>query len=198
MIMICEMCGKNEATFHYSEIVNGKKTEHHLCGECAAKTDISYYSSLFEDGKIGQFLAGLLGHGFVQSSEKEDERMKVVCPNCGMSYGEFVKNSKFGCSECYNVFEPILDDSIKAIQGSVRHVGKKPVNTTDSKPSAKKGTGKKATTVNDKKAQLKKSIETYEMQIKAAIAEEDYMEAARLRDLIKDLKAGLKGEKGNE
>ena len=38
--MLCEICGENEATFHYSEVVNGNKTEHHLCSECAAKTDI--------------------------------------------------------------------------------------------------------------------------------------------------------------
>ena len=44
--MLCEICGENEATFHYSEVVNGNKTEHHLCSECAAKTDISYYTNL--------------------------------------------------------------------------------------------------------------------------------------------------------
>lgn len=41
--MLCEICGENEATFHYSEVVNGNKTEHHLCSECAAKTDIKAY-----------------------------------------------------------------------------------------------------------------------------------------------------------
>ena len=25
--MLCEICGENEATFHYSEVVNGNKTE---------------------------------------------------------------------------------------------------------------------------------------------------------------------------
>ena len=44
--MLCEICGENEATFHYSEVVNGNRTEHHLCSECAAKTDISYYTNL--------------------------------------------------------------------------------------------------------------------------------------------------------
>ena len=49
--MLCEICGENEATFHYSEVVNGNKTEHHLCSECAAKTDISYYTNLLDGDK---------------------------------------------------------------------------------------------------------------------------------------------------
>ena len=57
--MLCEICGENEATFHYSEVVNGNKTEHHLCSECAAKTDISYYTNLLDgDGRLGQLLSG--------------------------------------------------------------------------------------------------------------------------------------------
>ena len=46
--MLCEICGENEATFHFSEVVNGNKTEHHLCSECAAKTDISYNTNLLD------------------------------------------------------------------------------------------------------------------------------------------------------
>lgn len=197
MIMICEICGINEATFHYSEILNGRKAEHHLCSECAAKTDISYYTSLFDDGKLSQFIAGLLGHGFAHN-EKEDERQKVICPNCKMSYGEFVKNSKFGCSECYNVFEPLLDDSIKAIQGSTRHVGKKPVKEINPEPTPKKRTRKKAAEKADSVTAIKKEIENLSVKQKEAVAAEDFMEAARLRDLIKDLKAQLERKKGNE
>ena len=38
--MLCEICGENEATFHYSEVVNGNKTEHHLCSECAKELGV--------------------------------------------------------------------------------------------------------------------------------------------------------------
>ncbi len=33
--MKCEHCGKNEANFFYKSVVNGKKTEVHLCSDCA-------------------------------------------------------------------------------------------------------------------------------------------------------------------
>ena len=47
--MLCEKCQKNVATFHYTEVVNGVKNEHHLCSSCAANTDVSYYSSIFDN-----------------------------------------------------------------------------------------------------------------------------------------------------
>ena len=47
--MLCEKCNKNQATFHYAEVINGVRSEHHLCGECAANTDVSFYSSIFEN-----------------------------------------------------------------------------------------------------------------------------------------------------
>ena len=103
--MLCEICGENEATFHYSEVVNGNKTEHHLCSECAAKTDISYYTNLLDgDGRLGQLLSGLLG--MPVGGGQDDPKTHVVCPGCHLSYGEFIKNSAFGCAECYNVFGP--------------------------------------------------------------------------------------------
>ena len=33
--MLCEKCNKNQATFHYAEVINGVRSEHHLCSECA-------------------------------------------------------------------------------------------------------------------------------------------------------------------
>ena len=36
--MKCEKCG-NTATYHYVSRVNGKKTEMHLCSECASKLE---------------------------------------------------------------------------------------------------------------------------------------------------------------
>ena len=52
--MLCEKCEKNQATFHYTEVVNGVKNEHHLCSECAANTDMSYYSTIFDNDQFGK------------------------------------------------------------------------------------------------------------------------------------------------
>ena len=208
--MLCEICGKNEATFHYSEVVNGKKTEHHLCNECAANTDISYYSSLFDgDGRLGQLLSGLLGNAFVLGDAKEDPKQHIICPGCGMSYGEFIKNSIFGCNECYDVFGPLLDDSIKKIQGSVNHTGKKPKNSicfsedtkeqlTESIDKAYKdskilteGEVSDIQTETANKSGVKQEVDRLSKRLKVAVLEEDFEEAAKLRDKIKELKEML-------
>lgn len=213
--MLCEICGENEATFHYSEVVNGNKTEHHLCSECAAKTDISYYTNLLDsDGRLGQLLSGLLGMPI--AGEQDDPKTHVVCPGCHLSYGDFIKNSAFGCAECYNVFGPLLDDSIKKIQGSVNHQGKKPyrlmksmrsmnaqVNEDDSdadmnadgldiEENMPEKREKKPT-----RAALLHEIDVMDKRLKQAVLEEDYEEAARLRDHIKDLKSQIEGADDN-
>ncbi len=190
--MLCEICGKNEATFHYSEVVNGKKTEHHLCNECAANTDISYYSSLFDnEGGIGQLLSGLLGNAF-GIGEPQDPKKHIMCPRCGMSYGEFVKNSTFGCNECYDVFGPLLDDSIKKLQGSLLHAGKKPKLGSSVELFNEEAENKEedeAVAASDSQlTELRKEVEVLSRRLKLAVAEEDFEEAARLRDKIKEMK----------
>lgn len=205
--MLCEICGENEATFHYSEVVNGNKTEHHLCSECAAKTDISYYTNLLDgEGRLGQLLSGLLGMPI--GGEQDDPKTHVVCSGCHLSYGEFIKNSAFGCAECYNVFGPLLDESIKKIQGSVNHQGKKPYrlmksmrstnaeNMSENEASviAEAEDGIADSTKQENKptrASLEHEIDVADKRLKQAVLEEDFEEAARLRDYIKDLRGQI-------
>ena len=33
--MLCQVCNKNEATVHYTKIINGEIEELHICEECA-------------------------------------------------------------------------------------------------------------------------------------------------------------------
>ena len=187
--MLCEKCRKNVATFHYTEVVNGVKNEHHLCSNCAANTDVSYYSSIFDnDMHLTQLLSGILGgQGMFADSEKKDPASQIQCPKCGMSYGEFVNNSTFGCPDCYDVFGPLISDTIKKLQGSDHHVGKKPMlyGMTE-KPLEDAVESNSETNPQD----VKKEIDFLSKKLKEAVSEEDFTEAARLRDLI----AGLKGK----
>lgn len=188
--MLCEKCGKNPATFHYTEVVNGVKSEHHLCAECAANTDVSYYSNVFDsDMNITELLAGLLGGGrnaYADSSSRDPATM-VQCPRCGMTYGEFIKNSTFGCTECYDVFGPLITDTIRKIQGNDRHVGKKPVLYRSDEHGNVSRSGNEGesgdTTVNSKER-----AELLSKRLKEAVANEDFELAARLRDEIAAIK----------
>lgn len=52
--MRCEHCGRNEATFHYQSVVNGRRQETHLCPRCAAELG---YDTGFNDAFDSVFSA---------------------------------------------------------------------------------------------------------------------------------------------
>lgn len=195
--MLCEICGENEATFHYSEVVNGNKTEHHLCAECASRTDISYYSSFFDNDRVGQFLSGLLGNVPILGNA-DDNKLQIMCPTCKTSYGEFIKNSAFGCADCYGVFEPLLGDSIKKLQGSTMHQGKKPKRFTHEMNVDKKTVSEAQGEEKNGPENIQEMINTLSERLKISIEEEDFSQAAILRDRIRELKHSLESDKRGE
>ncbi|MGN0369947.1 MAG: UvrB/UvrC motif-containing protein [Butyrivibrio sp.] len=184
--MLCEKCRKNTATFHYTEVIGNNKSEHHLCGECAANSDLGSFSGVFDTGlNFAKLLSGILGgNGLFASDEQEDPARTVSCPTCKMTYGEFIKNSSFGCADCYDVFGPLITDTIKKIQGSDRHVGKKPMLY-----GMHEEHDTSINRVQDSK-DIDKEIDFLSKRLKEAVNEEDFTEAARLRDRINELKKG--------
>ena len=122
--MLCERCKIREATIQYIEVVNGVRQEHSLCGQCAKETGFGQVSALF-DGEFpfAKILSTLLGE---EEVEEDQNYAQIVCPVCGTSYQEFVENSRFGCPDCYEMFDLLMRDSIKHLQGSETHKGKRP------------------------------------------------------------------------
>lgn len=184
--MLCEHCKMREATVKYVEVIGGVRSEHNLCAQCASKLDIGQYSALF-DGEfpLGKLLSGLLG---VEDTEETEGRYAgVVCPTCGTTYEEFVKDSQFGCPDCYSVFDPLISENIKHLQGSERHVGKHP-----GKPAYESGLEKEADDGGKKEAECRISkeeqIRLLQARLKDAIRREEFEDAAALRDQIKRLK----------
>lgn len=173
--MLCEKCNNNEATIHYTEIINGVRNEHHLCGECAKDVDLGYYSGLF-DGEFpfANLIKGILSAGGsdARGLAAANPYAQVICSKCGMTYEEFTKEGKFGCGECYNVFGPLIVDNIKKIQGSANHMGKHPGNCDVTEGFVKQMTGEAR--IRELKEQLGYAIRT-----------EEYEEAARIRDEIR-------------
>lgn len=163
--MLCERCHKEPATVYLNKTVNGKKQEIHLCSKCAmevkglnSQNDISFES----------FLSSLLdiNKSIVNKYDKKDV---ISCSKCGMTYDEFKKKGKFGCSECYKTFANLLSPVIKRVHGSNVHVGKIP-----------KRTGGKII--------IRKQIQSLENQLKEAVVKEEYEDAAKFRDAIRALK----------
>ncbi|MDD5584520.1 MAG: UvrB/UvrC motif-containing protein [Candidatus Omnitrophica bacterium] len=157
--MLCDICHKNIATVHLTEIVNEKIAEMHICQPCAkTKTD-----EIKEQLNISDFLGGLTGIG--QTKEKQEE-ISLKCSSCGLTYGDFKKKGRFGCGQCYTSFKAVLLPLLKKIHGSTRHVGKTPLKRVIGKPAEK---------ISDLKTRLARAIQM-----------EEYEEAAQLRDEIKN------------
>lgn len=196
--MLCEHCKTREATIKYVEVINGVKSEHNLCTQCASRLDIGQYSALFEgEFPLGRLLSGLLG---MQDSDRSAGRYAdVVCPTCGTTYEEFVKDSRFGCPDCYSVFDPLIGENIKHLQGSERHVGKRPrTDGNGLSAGAQDGDGgtQKRTDSADGAAAgrfaaevpLRERMELLQARIRNAVQREEYEEAAVLRDELHKLK----------
>jgi len=160
--MLCEECGRKEAAFHYTEIINGFATELHLCEDCAQKKGINFPASF----SFADLLGGLLESESLPSLARESN-----CKNCGLSYSDFKKSSFLGCSQCYRYFHQSLEPLLKKIHGSSKHIGKSPKKKGKEKERGKEGY----------------DIELLQSQLKEAVAKEEFEEAAKLRDKIKEI-----------
>lgn len=199
--MLCERCKIREANIKYTEIIGGVKTEHNLCAHCAREMDFGQYAAIL-DGEfpLGKLLSGLLG--LEDDEEETDVRGRVVCPTCGTSFDDFVENSRFGCPDCYGVFDLFINDKMKQLQGSEYHKGKHPkFRSTFEKehPDAsrpKEGEEQADAAVPGSQDEGKppqsaaagRQIRELEAKLKEAVKQEEYELAAQCRDQIKELK----------
>ena len=156
--MLCDECRKNNATVHLAKIVNGKRSEAHLCEQCASK-----YTNLNTDFSIQNIMSGFLSD--VAGVEKSST---LVCGNCGMTYEEFKRSGKFGCSRCYGSFEKKVASFVRNIHSHDSHVGKIPVKA-------------------GKELKSKKELEDLKYKLREAIENEEYEKAAEYRDKIKEM-----------
>ena len=157
--MLCEKCGKNNATTHIRTVVNGVVHEMNLCSTCASQggyTNIGHNS-------LASMLASFLGENTGLIGQD-----KPKCPVCGAQFSEIAKNGKVGCAECYKTFNSQLMPYLKRVHGSVKHIGKIPNNAP--------------LTIVPKTDDL----ENLKLQLSKAISEERYEDAAVIRDKIKE------------
>jgi protein arginine kinase activator len=160
--MQCQICTKNEATIHLTEINEGVRTEMHICEHCAQEQGIAVKSHI----PVNELLSSLLA---VQPTDDElagPSDQPLACPNCGFTLDQFRKEGVLGCPHDYDVFEKSLLPLIeKAHDGKTSHRGKLPAKTPQ-----------------DTKRQIE--LLNLRQQLEVAVQNEDYERAAKLRDEI--------------
>ena len=159
--MLCDICGKNPATVHLTEIIDEQMNELHLCEECARQKSIQ----MEQQFGLSDLLAGLAEF---EKPAQEKEAVSLKCASCGLTYQDFKKIGRLGCGQCYSTFKKYLGPLLKKIHGSNLHSGKSPLKLAK--------VSKKNTDMQELRCKLQKAIEM-----------EVFEEAARLRDQIKQL-----------
>jgi protein arginine kinase activator len=163
--MLCQNCEKRVAKVYFTKVINNKKIEMYLCEQCArGKGQLSFTFSI-DPFNIGEFFSGLLGYQS-QTPFTAPIPQDLICERCGMSFNQFQKTGKLGCSNCYEKFKDRLSPLMNRIHGHVQHNGKVPEKLV-------------------KSIETSKEIEKMKEQLAKAIQNEEYEKAAELRDKIK-------------
>jgi len=164
--MLCQICGKSTATVHFTEVVNSKMTEIHVCQRCADEKGLKH-SMPSKKFDIAEKVAELVDEA---TNTEEDRIGHVQCPSCGMAYSVFKESGRLGCAECYDAFQFQLRPLLRRIHGDTRHRGKVPAGD---------GEG----------VSLSRQIQRLHDELQRAVEKEDFERAANIRDEIKRLES---------
>jgi len=174
--MLCQECGKRPATLHFTKIVNGEKTEFHFCEACAREKGEGIPGT--PNGfSIHSLLSGLMDFeppGGVKPGGVGQRMQAPRCEACGLTYAQFSKIGRFGCSSCYRFFGDRLDPVFKRVHGNTVHVGKIPKRTGG-------------------QIRSKREIEELKRKLQELVAQEEFEKAAATRDRIRELERKLSG-----
>lgn len=161
--MKCHRCPK-VATLHITEIVKGEARELHLCEECAQQ----YLGGNGGGENSGESTGGLIKAPAGLGEAELEELEKLVCPTCKLTFREFRTSGRLGCPHCYIAFREELLPLLENIHGETTHCGKFPKRAPDD-------------------SQKRYRLVKLRNDLRLAVAEESYEEAARLRDQIQEL-----------
>ena len=162
--MVCQFCKLKEASVHVTEIADNKVKKVDVCAACAKEKN-------YNDPAAFAIADHLLGLGAAQKMEEASEAVGALsCDQCGYTQADFKKSGRLGCAHCYDIFSDGLDSVLKTMHKDIRHRGKVPAGMQSVFEGAHR-------------------LQSLNRDLQAAIAQEDFESAARLRDEIKAFKA---------
>lgn len=178
--MECQECHERPASLHFTQVVNGHKTEVYVCEKCAYEK--GYMSQGQESLSLHNLLSGLFNFDSFQMadsksySSSQHDINSLKCDHCGLTYDQFKRVGKFGCSNCYKTFDERLNPIFRRVHsGNTVHDGKV--------PKRRGGLLHVQREVNQKRTELQQLIQ-----------QEEFEEAAKVRDQIRTLEKKLDSE----
>ena len=169
--MLCDRCHKREAAMHYTQIINGRRTEAHLCTECVAGSPMfsghacgkmdSLFHSLFDESVFRNFWR-----------DPMDQMEKLAWPAGFVTMDARIKARESNGPVSYKILRENLKPFYQKGQNSV--------------PSNEAGAEEPK---GNREGHLASAVQELRKQLALLVQEEKYEEAVRLRDEIKRLTA---------
>ena len=138
-----------------------------LCEECAKSKGVNSTP----DFSLADLLLGL---GASQEIDQSASGTELKCPNCGFTQADFKKSGRLGCPECYKTFADGLEGLLKSMHKGTRHTGKVPEGLRQTRDANER-------------------LKVLQQKLAKAIEEENFEQAAILRDEIKQTTNRLAG-----
>jgi protein arginine kinase activator len=164
--MLCSICKEKPATVHLTDIKGDKMQKVDLCEECAKNKGVNDSTFALADM--------LLGLGASQEIEQASGGVEIKCPQCGFTQADFKKSGRLGCAECYKTFADGLEGLLKSMHKGTRHMGKVPESQRQTRD-------------------LSDHLKALQQKLAKAIEDENFEQAAALRDEIKQTSNRLAG-----
>jgi len=165
--MLCEKCNKNIANVYIKNSINGKTTESYLCSACAGLYGQNYAN--LSEGDFASDIFNALNFGKFPSSAAPAAK-NTACPMCGLTFADIAQSGKAGCGKCYATFKSEFEPNVIRIHGTSRHTGKIPKHMSA-------------------RLNAKRRLDDLGTKLKKVIADQNFEEAAQIRDEINKIKS---------
>lgn len=155
---VCDCCGKRPAAFHLSLERRKAVTRQRLCAPCAEELGVNTGSNRLPSS------IPYICEPLVMGEEQEVDR---VCPECGTKLSAVAASGRVGCPSCYEAFEVDLAAILQSTE-EMAYRGRLPRRLARYRRLLMEGS-------------------SLRMELESALEDEDYEEAARLRDALNSI-----------
>lgn len=121
--------------------------------------------------------------------DKPGERREIVakrCPKCSITWDRLRQDGRAGCARCYETFAEQLHEVMERVQHAVHHTGKRP-----------RAADKRRRRIEHLRARRDHRLEMLNHRLQEAVQQEQFEEAAKLRDQIRIVSSTIVSQPDN-
>ncbi|HXY30130.1 MAG TPA: UvrB/UvrC motif-containing protein [Gemmatimonadaceae bacterium] len=159
--MLCDSCRERDAVIQVTQVTDPPVRQLNLCEKCAAEQGVETPMTLPKQPLSDLIMA------VQQKQLTAGGADSWRCTFCSGTLKDFQNTGRLGCAYCYTAFESKLRDLLRRVQGNSHHQGRK-----YRPPQLHPDDG--ASVLTELRERLRRAVE-----------QEQFEEAARLRDQIK-------------